>query len=229
MSVLIKQLAHLSISEVTPVIKALFGDFEGSMQREYNGTLLVACFEQDTNVSWDVVFTALKKLSVEMGLEIHFDGEYTTQYYKDVLMAFAKHFNVIDNKEFQNLIESHELEDDADFPALFTLAVAFDDGHGLNKIIVEQSIQTEDWEDVESLSFLEFGGASQLISRNCTFKLETSELTEFGTQLNEALEADDINGAAGTLAGMVNLLLDTVSSQNQKAMVRKALIEQLGL
>jgi hypothetical protein len=121
----------LFLGKATPVIKALFGVFELDENYPGNGQAYIANISESSNCSWNSVLKNLEKLAEELGLDLRDELGESAESVGEVLTVLAGHFEVTQNETFESLFDRSHFDGDADLYSLFTIAKAFDDGHGL--------------------------------------------------------------------------------------------------
>ena len=132
----------LILDRVTPVITALFRDFNLDEKYPGNGRAYIARISEDNSPSWDCVLDGLIALAAELDLPApgmgEDDGSDDEPVIHVVLDLLASHFGAGQNDDLAHLIEHHRFEDDADLDSLFLIATCFNDGHNLVAIQFEE-------------------------------------------------------------------------------------------
>ena len=208
----------LSLNKVTPVIKALFGPLELDANYPGNGEAYIANISESTSCSWDSVLDNLHELVEELGLSLPEDAEDNVEEHLNVLTT---HFGSDDNTTLANLIEMIDFEDDADPDTLFTIALAFDDGHGLKSYKTETS-----WHCSKPRLF-EFGGAGDFRGLHIAVGDSSDRVGALGQQIDDALSSDDTAKAADILLKKVEGILNGVFDESKRTKIRSALSEML--
>lgn len=209
----------LVLDKVTPVIKALFGALELDESYPGNGEAYIACISESSSSSWDDVLDHLRELVEDLKLSLPEDAEDNMDEH---LFLLANYFKADDNYELSNLIEQRSFEDDADLESLFTIAKAFDDGHGLKSIRTETS-----WHCSKPRLF-EFGGCGNFIGTHVSVSGSSDQITAMGEHLEDALGAKDISKAADVLFKNVSKLLSGIDDADLRKSVQYKLSDLLG-
>lgn len=208
----------LTLEKVTPVIEALFGPFELDEAYPGKGTVYIANISESTSCSWDCVLDNLRELVEELGLSLPEDADDSVEEHLNVL---ATHFGADGNTTLANLIDLVDFEDDADLDTLFTIALAFNDGHGLKSYKTETS-----WHCSRPRLF-EFGGAGDFRGLHIAVGDSSDRVTAMGQNLEDALTADDITKAADILQKKIDGILNGVFDESTRASIRSKLSEVL--
>lgn len=207
----------LVLDKVTPVIKALFGVFELDENYPGNGEAYIACISESSSCSWDSVLENLHGLAVDLPGLVP-ENEQTVD---DVLYVLADHFKANQNEELANLIEHSDFDGDAELDSLFTIARAFDDGHGLKAYKAEAA-----WRCSKSRLF-EFGGSGDFSGTHFAVGWSSPQVLQFGEALEAALVAGNTNAAAETILERVGSFLAGIHAENARTEVRSKLIKLL--
>jgi hypothetical protein len=204
----------LVLNIVTPVIKALFGPLELDEHHPGNGIVYIANISESTSCSWDSVLENLRELAERLGLSQPEDAEDEIEEYLNVL---ATHFCAESNTEIANLIEMTDFENDADVDTLFTIALAFDDGHGLKSYKTETS-----WHCSKPRLF-EFGGAGDFRGLHISMGDSSDRTAALGEALDDALTSDETDKAAEILYRKVEGILNGVFDEIKRSAMRSKL------
>lgn len=204
----------LVLNKVTPVIKALFGPLELDENHPGNGIVYIANISESTSCSWDSVLENLRELAERLGLSQPEDAEDEIEEYLNVL---ATHFCAESNTEIANLIEMTDFENDADVDTLFTIALAFDDGHGLKSYKTETS-----WHCSKPRLF-EFGGAGDFRGLHISMGDSSDRTAALGEALDDALTSDETEKAAEILYRKVEGILNGVFDEIKRSAMRSKL------
>ncbi len=207
----------LVLDKVTPVIKALFGVFELDERYPGNGEAYIACIAESSCCSWDSVLENLHELAQDLLGHAPENGETVD----DVLLILATHFKAEQNEELANLIEHRNFEDEADLASLFTIARAFDDGHGLKAYKTETA-----WRCSQPRLF-EFGGSGSFAGTHVAVEGSSQQIVQFGEALETALAASNTDAAAGAILEWVGSLLAGIHAESARAEVQRKLINLL--
>ncbi len=201
----------LILDKVTPVIKALFGAFDLDEKYPGNGLAYIADISETTCCSWGSVLDEVKELVKALGLHVSEDQADGMEAHLEVL---STHFGTDDNEELHNLIERQSFEDGADLCALFVIAQAFNDGHGLKAFKTESS-----WHCSRPRLF-EFGGFGEFTGSNVTVTGSSSDVVSLGENLEATLSAGNTDGAAKLIGKTVASLLAGIYDEAARFAVR---------
>lgn len=204
----------LVLNKVTPVIKALFGPLELDENHPGNGIVYIANISESTSCSWDSVLENLREVAEGLGLSLPEDAEDSAEEHLNML---ATHFCADGNTDIANLIEMTDFEDDADVDTLFTIALAFDDGHGLKSYKTEAS-----WHCSKPRLF-EFGGAGDFRGLHISIGDSSDRVAALGEALDDALTSDDTDKAAEILYRKVESTLNGVFDEIKRSDMRSKL------
>jgi hypothetical protein len=207
----------LVLDKVTPVIKALFGVFELDENYPGNGQAYIACISESSDCSWDSVMENLQELAEGLGLKLEDDEGNEAQDVGEALHVLARHFNAEQNEDLERLIEGCDFDDSADIDTMFTIAKAFDDGHGLKAFKIETA-----WHCSKPRLF-EFGGAGEFTGSHVTVGASSNQIVAMGERLETALSEQDIDKAAEILREKVGGFLAGVYDDKARDAVRAKL------
>lgn len=205
----------LRLKQVTPIIKALFGGLSLDPDYPGNGEAYFARMSEVSSQSWDDVLDELEALARKLGLRWEPAAGQDSSA-EDLLWALARHFKSDKDEGFASLLEASSFEDDdTDLEALFVLARAFDDGHGLHAIVFEGC-----WH-CDKPRLFEFGGDGGFIGRHCTVMGTSTQHLQLGSELDQALARTDMDEAASLLEKhMANLLAGIDDSAARSTLMR---------
>lgn len=209
----------LCLKEVTPVIKALFGGLCLDPNYPGNGEVYFCQIAESNSQSWDDVMEELDSLAEALGIEVDAGGEAPRA--DSLLHALAKHFGAADNEALHSLIEGSTFDEDSDIDALFVLALAFNDGHGLKAIRYEGC-----WHE-DKPRLWHFGGNGGLISEAVTIDGSSSGLLRMADTVAAALEKQDVQGATKALEQHVLYLLGGIHIDATRSAMRHSLAKRL--
>lgn len=202
----------LVLKQITPVIKALFGALELGCEVDDSGETFIAVTAESNSPSWDTVSENLQELVVHLGLQDPDDADAELYLY-----LLASHFGADNNEELANLIEHTDFDEYAGIDELFTIARAFDDGHGLKAYKTESS-----WHCSKPRLF-EFGGAGAFRGMHVSVGSWSRQAIEMGESLEAALENGDNDTAANLLGKSIGSILAGVQSQDTRDVLRTKL------
>ncbi len=208
----------LVLDTVTPVIKALFGPFDLDENHPGNGEVYIADIAESTDASWDTVLANLLDLIEQIGLPL---PDVDDDSIVECLYVLAPHFSAEQNEELANLIAQSDFENGADLDSLFTIARAFDDGHGLKAYKAECS-----WHCSKPRLF-EFGGAGNFGGRHIAVGVSSQQAVELGEKLEAALELGDTDEAAAIIREKVGSILAGIHSEVARNAIRSKLSDLL--
>ena len=211
----------LVLERVTPVIKALFGEFHLDETYPGNGQAYIARTSEANNPLWDDVRENLADLAIQLGLIV--PGQEGEPAIETLLRTMAAHFKADHNEELETLLEHHsfEGEGEADLEVLFLLANCFDDGHHL------EAIQFEGCWYCSKPRLFDFGGEGCFLSREIRISTTSSQALRLGQQLRNALLGADIEEASKLLAQETANLLSGVSDESLRSSLRQRVAERL--
>ena len=210
----------LVVQKITPVIKALFSAFELNENPIKEGEYYIAKLEE-AYISWDTILGYLLELANDLGLEINAGDEIIPPDCEEVLDALGTHFNAIDQPDFNHLLESGEFEDEADLNTLFTIAQALDDGHGLKAYKVQSA-----WHGDKPQVGM-FGGSGEYRGVHFCAYGDSTEVIDFGENVNTALQASDVSSASEHITNKVTDILNGITDESVRLQVRNTLLQNL--
>jgi len=208
----------LLLDQVTPIITALFGAFNLDATYPGNGQAYIAKISEDNDTSWENIQESVCDLAVTLGVELPDDQDGTI---KDYLHLLAAHYGTDDNEVLGKLIERNDFEDDADLGVFFDIAKCFDDGHGLKAMKIGGC-----WHCSKPRLF-EFGGIGEYYGRNISFSDSSSSAISFGEEVDNALDAGDLDKGADCILGKINSLLACVAKAEVLESLRSRLVHRL--
>lgn len=207
----------LCLKDVTPVIRALFGGLSIDPDHPGSGEVYFCDMAEVNSHAWDSVLEELIALADSLGIDLEGDDSGDEVESDCLLWALARHFGKPEDGALAALIEASTFEDDADLESLFVLAQAFDDGHGLTAIRFEGC-----WHCDKPLLF-HFGGDGGFIGRGTSVQGSSSMFMQLGQELDAALAAADVDGAAVVLQRHLANVLAGVDADKTRADLRAAL------
>jgi hypothetical protein len=208
----------LRLSRVTPIIRALFGDYELDETYPGNGSAYIANISESTSLSWDNVRENLEDLVQEYGLSLPEDAE---DCIEELLYLLSEHFKQDGDEELGNFIEHNTFEEEPSLFELFMLASKFDDGHGLHSIHYEGC-----WYCSKPRLF-EFGGHGQYIGKHFSLGRSSNDALTLGEALDTAVAGQDAEAVVSALDAELDRLLAGIASEQFQADVRKLLAAKL--
>ena len=208
----------LVLDKVTPVISALFGDYNLDAAYPGNGEAYIAKISESNSCTWDGVLENLQGLAEKLGLDVE-----NIETVKDALEILAKHFKVEQDESLADLIEQQPFEDDADLDVLFTIARFFDDGHGLKAYKTEES-----WR-CDRPRLFEFGGAGAFTGLHVSTGSSSGQAVRIGETLEAALAAGHLDTAAEAVRETVDNLLAGIRDETARTQVRSKLAQLLAV
>jgi len=209
----------LRLKQVTPIIKALFGGLSLDPNYPGKGEAYFARMSEVSSQSWDDVLDELEELASSHGLNWDPEpGQEATA--DDLLWALARHFKD-KNEGFAALVEASSFEEDTDLEALFVLARAFDDGHGLEAIFFEGC-----WH-CDKPRLFEFGGDGGFIGQHCTVMGTSSQYLQVGGDLDKALASSNVEEAAALLEKHLASVLAGIDDSSARTNVTRAVARRL--
>ena len=211
----------LVVRQITPVIKALFSAFELNENPIKEGEYYIAQLAESSNIGWDAILNSLLELADDLGLEINAGDEIIPPDCEEVLDALGTHFNAIDQPDFNHLLQVGKFEDEADLHTLFIIAQALDDGHGLQAFKVQSA-----WHGDKPRVGM-FGGSGDYRGIHFCAYGDSTEVIDFGENVNTALQAIDVSSASEHITNKVTDILNGITDESVRLQVRKTLIQNL--
>ncbi|HHK9608370.1 hypothetical protein UXO16_20105 [Enterobacter hormaechei] len=208
----------LSLEHVTPVITALFGAFNLDASYPGNGRAFIARIAETNDPQWDDVLERLTALAAQLGISPNSEAESTIEV---VLENLARYFQADQDEDFENLIEHHPFEGDADLEALFFIASRFNDGHNL------VAIQFEGCWYCSAPRLFEFVGHACFISREVNLFRNSTQALKLGTDLHKALREGDLTEATTCITLEMAGLLAGIQDPNIRRILRQRIAECL--
>lgn len=208
----------LVLDKVTPVITALFGGFNLDETYPGNGEVYIARISEANDPQWDDILESLETLCGELGLSLPDDADESVGEYLHVL---SSHFGVDQDVELGSLIAHNDFDDNADLSVLFDIARSFNDGHGLKAMKIEGC-----WHCSKPRLF-EFGGNGEYYGRHIYVGDSSTTPLQVGAEVDDALEAGNLDKAAERLLKQINSLLAGVSNPEIREALRTKLSQGL--
>lgn len=163
----------------------------------------------------------MQELAESLGVSLVDEEGNEALMMEDVLHVLARHFNAEQNEELENLIEHTDFEEESDLDSLFTIAKAFDDGHGL------KAYKTETAWHCSKPRLFEFGGAGDFTGSHVAVGCSSGQYVNLGERLEAALATQDIDKAAAILREKVGSFLAGVYDANVRDALRSKLSAML--
>lgn len=208
----------LVLNKVTPVIQALFGAFALDARYPGDGQAYIANISEGNDCRWEHVLGGLDDLIEQLGLHDATTDDEQPGSMEHALLVLSRHFHATDNEALDQLIERVAFaDDDADLLSLFTIAQAFDDGHGLTAVKTETA-----WHCSKPRLF-EFGGAGQYHGRHFTFEVSSQQAAHHGDAIDAALAGGATDAAAAEVHRMLENILTGIHGETTRADVRQKL------
>ncbi|MCW3660290.1 hypothetical protein ACVSNE_00190 [Pseudomonas aeruginosa] len=213
----------LMLDRVTPVIKALFGDFALDENYPGNGQAYIARIAETNDPQWSDVFDGLEDLAAQLSVPMPEDEGSDDEGLPipQVLERLAEFFGGSKDEELANLIEHYNFEDGADLDALLLIATCLDDGHHLT------AIQFEGCWYCSKPRLFEFGGDGCYLSREVQVVRASSQVLQLGDQLRKAILAADAEKASAVIAMEAGSLLAGIHDGQFRMNVRRRVAERL--
>ena len=206
----------LRLTQVTPVIKALFGGMDLDPEFPGNGEAYICQMSESTHQTWEDVLDQLDELATALGVTPEPAAEDEDDA-DALLWALAKHFKSDGQEAFAALMEGSTFDEDADLDSLFVLARAFDDGHGLSATLYEGC-----WHSDKPRLF-EFGGDGGFIGQRLTVSGTSTLFMQLGESLEAALLNGSVDEATAHLVRHVDQLLAGLDSAEYRQQIRAGL------
>lgn len=213
---------ELTLRDVTPVIRALFGAF--SVQKQADGTAYIRNLSTADSTRWSSIAThivavigdKLKLSAPDAGDAVDADGFDVQQDASDVVGALLEIFNVTD-PALMNLVEHIADDADAELDDLLAIALACDDEHGLTSIRFEGC-----WYSDKPRLF-EFGGHGVYHSSSVSVWADSNEAFNLGSALDNAFKSNDIEAGVNTLKKKMRAIVNGIKDDEQRNAVMVAL------
>lgn len=211
----------LVLSQVTPVITALFADFNLDGTRADDGRAPISQLSGAPPSCWQGIHRRL--LSLAAGLDLpspNDDAEDANLPW--LLRTLAHHFSPAPSAALLNLIDEICDDDPVSLEALFHFATHMDDGHGLVAIEFEGA-----WHCAIP-GKRDFGGAGSFISREVGhLTSSSSEALLLGSALRAAILANDLDSAAKLLCMEVLAPLGSIPDGSLRSLLRQRVFGHL--
>lgn len=200
----------LMLDKVTPVIEALFGHLHLQKNFPGDGRNYIAIIAAQTSTMWRLPIDELYDLAENWGLVLETGPDEP----EEVLEALVTHFGASKNEDVAALFARVDYEDEADLEDLFLLAQVFDDGHGLKGIDTEGS-----WTSNRH-RLGHFGGYGMHLTKNVRVTCCSSQANRLGTELDQALESNNLEDAAKALAKDIGTVLASINDEKKRHAIR---------
>lgn len=206
----------LVLKQVTPVIKALFSEFELGKGESSATAVYIACVAEQTSPSWDNIAEELDTLCASLGVNIEQQAGIG-----QLLAALAGHFHCAEDPKVKGAIEAVETSESVGIEELFVLAQHFDDGHGL------KSIEMEGAHFCDKPRLYEFGGYGMYLGKHFDPTISSHRASSLGALVNDAIEAGQIDKAANGLHDHFDYLLQCVVDPAVRQQIKAKLVADL--
>lgn len=226
-----KGIITIRLKKVTPIMKALFANYQQTSLHENSNEWILGIKPDDTDPRdpWKPVYAAIEQFCEELGckpeaktsIEVLLIGlGYHLSQQKEKKksapsISFPAVLNQINRVSFKPLLY---LDD------LFKLALVFDDGHGIEEIkagSVEFKDQTAHPEN--------YCGFGHYISRNISYWQDSYHALDQGCKIDAALSKNRMDEAASYLSSDLNYILCGVTDPFQRNQLRKLIAESLAV
>lgn len=219
----------ISIAQVTPVIKAIFGGYNLDPKYPGNGKAYIACMSEVDSSDWEPIRESLVALARSQGITITREGEPDGEPFGDdedpdmeaVLHSLAPHFGQQDNADLAHFVERTDFDNSAEMSDLFFLASILDDGHGLEAMSVEWS-----WH-CDKPRLHEFGGCGLFVHRLFQLSSDSDTADRTGSAMTKAAIAGDHEKAGEIAASYLTSMLSGLSDSSFRDSVLASAIAQL--
>ncbi|MDR9836928.1 MULTISPECIES: hypothetical protein [Herbaspirillum] len=203
----------LKLNTVTPVIKALFGSLELDASQPGNGEVYIAEVAEQTDCSWDAIYSSLDDLAKEV--KAVNSGSFES--IDIVLLALADYLKSPYVERLTRVIDSANFAEHASLDELFEIAQCLDDGHGL------QAIRTEAARHCDQSRLFAFGGSGRYLGKHFAHRIASEEIHQLGPELDTLLAAGELGSAAIRISKQVESLLAGVVDPGQREELRAKL------
>ncbi len=209
----------LVLDRVTPVIRALFGEFHLNETYPGGGTVYIARCTDSDDPQWHTIHERLRELAARLDVIVP-GNDADTREDGDISMAkllqcLAVHFQVHDNLELHHLVEHHAFDGDVDLESLFLIAGCFNDGHNLAEIRFEGC-----WY-CDKPRLFEFGGYAHFLSREVTLLHNSLGVLDIGQSLRKAIVSNSLDEAAQVVVNEIRKLLASISDESTRRQLCK--------
>lgn len=205
----------LKLKQITPIIKALFGshDVKHEANTDAGVTAYIAETSEDITPNWSAICEALTPIAEALGIPIDGDGESEDDNNK-LIQSLLSHYKNEDGKSYDDG-NGPQLED------LYDLAMAMDDGHGLEAIKIEGC-----WHGDKARLF-EFGGHALYIGKQYEYGMGSERLANFAEVMDQLLTENALVNAGSVLASHVLDLVSGIKDDDKRALLIQSLSEAL--
>jgi len=207
----------LVLDKVTPVIEAFFGPLKLDPTFPGHGEAYICMQTKKYLPMWDDVLKNLRGLATHLGLALPAE---TDDDMKSHLNMLASHFRTSLDDCFL-CIDDMRFWADPEVEELFSLALLFNDGHGLKAFKTDAA-----WTSSKPGLF-DFGGVGEFIGQHYRTQIVSEIAIELGARLDEALASCDLAKATDILQDLVETFLHGIQDDSAQDNVRQMLGECL--
>lgn len=205
----------LALDKVTPVIKALFDEFNLGEDFLGDGEIYIATISEDNDPQWDDIREALAELAAELGLT---PTRSVDDDANEGLRALCAHYGA---KEDDLATEIAGFEGSAWVGDIFKIAQKLDDGHGLKAVKLEGC-----WHCSKPRLF-QFGGAGHYIAKGCYVGVASGDAIEYGVALQTALDGGNLDNVAAVAFAQIGKVLGSIQDEGTRDAVKQRLAAKL--
>ncbi|MDR1936516.1 MAG: hypothetical protein LBS49_13235 [Candidatus Accumulibacter sp.] len=211
----------LRLDRVTPVIRALFGAFLFDEAYPGNGEAFIARLSEGNDPQWGDIRDGLIDLAADLEIARPDDGDPPSM--ASILKALAGHFGAGPDDELARILVRGPFDDSdpAEMETLFLIATCFDDGHRLN------ALQFQGAWYCSRPRLMAFGGDGLFLSREVSLQSASDQVLTLGTELRQALLAEDVETASALIAQENLNRLCGVRDEGVRARLRQRVGERL--
>jgi hypothetical protein len=206
----------LILQRVTPIITALFEGYL-ACRHSRKGQASLA-FTIASIPSWARILGNLAALGVRQGI---LPPKKKHPQPEPLLLAWARHFHVEQDKTLLELIEYERFDREAELDPLFFLATRFDDGHRLT------AIETADGWTGDRPPRPGFGATTTFYSREFCLESRIEDFQELAGCLHETLRRQALDETAGYIALETWRLIEGILDGAVRDAVLARVIERL--
>jgi hypothetical protein len=203
----------LVLDKVTPVIEAFFSPLKLDPTFPGHGEAYICMQTKKYLPMWDDVLKNLRGLATHLGLALPAETDDDLVGY---LTLLASHFGTSLDDCFLN-IEDFIYGVDVEVEELFSLALLFNDGHGLKAVKTDAA-----WTSSKPGLF-EFGGVGEFIGQHYKAQTVSMAVIEYGPRLDEALATHDLTKATEILQDVIEHFLYGIQDASAQDIVRRML------
>lgn len=209
----------LILEKVTPVIISLFGLFHLSRIKKYKNRVYIS--RRATNdVSWSKIQHRLNRVLPDLGLHMPKESHCITYYLRELILQMRNNPAYTDDQVLylEHVVCMEGGNGYAEFEQLFKIALALDDGHGLQSIHYESA-----WHG-KGFHLFQFSGEGLYATKDAAVVADVGIIMQFARDLSDELEDHNLESASKIVCEYIAHLLADIFNHKQ----RDQLIHQVG-